>query len=52
MNFLTTSFFADEKPSNMELRAKCITTMQATEYAVEHSVSLTSEQSKLYKMPC
>ena len=30
----------DEKPSNMELRAKCITTMQAAEYRVEHSVSV------------
>ena len=40
LSYLISFFFlTDEKPSNMELRAKCITTMQAAEYAVEHSVS-------------
>ena len=35
------SLTTDEKPSNMELRQKCIATMQAAEYAVEHSVSVS-----------
>ena len=30
----------------MELRAKCITTMQAAEYTVEHSVSVFEQKKK------
>ena len=31
--------FVEDKPSNMELRQRCIVTMQKNEQAVEHSVS-------------
>jgi hypothetical protein len=37
--FMLPYVVVDDKPSNMELRQRCILTMQKEEKAVEHSVS-------------